>query len=173
MQQGGVRELAWFAGERDDVADIMRGLDCFVLPSLAEGVSNTILEAMACALPVIATRVGGNAELVDDDAHRAACAGRRSTALAHAILDIFRRCRIGAAARPARGRERIEEQLQPRAHGRRLPSPVSDCAAGEPRGCAASLSQLTFGGKLNMCGIVGIFDLQVAPAHRAGDCCCA
>ncbi len=46
--------------------DILRGLDCFVLPSLAEGVSNTILEAMASGLPVVATRVGGNPELVDD-----------------------------------------------------------------------------------------------------------
>jgi glycosyltransferase involved in cell wall biosynthesis len=44
----------------------MQALDVFVLPSLAEGISNTILEAMATGLPVVATRVGGNAELVDD-----------------------------------------------------------------------------------------------------------
>ena len=37
-----------------------------MLPSQAEGISNTILEAMASALPVLATRVGGNPELVDD-----------------------------------------------------------------------------------------------------------
>ena len=57
-------DLAWLPGERQDVADVMRGLSCFVLPSLAEGVSNTVLEAMACGLPVIATAVGANAELV-------------------------------------------------------------------------------------------------------------
>jgi len=57
---------AWLAGERHDVAEVMRGLDCFVLPSLAEGISNTLLEAMASSLPVIATRVGGNAELMEE-----------------------------------------------------------------------------------------------------------
>ena len=65
LQAAGVADLAWLPGERHDVADVMRGLNCFVLPSLAEGVSNTILEAMASGLPVIATAVGANAELVD------------------------------------------------------------------------------------------------------------
>ena len=64
LEASGVRDLAWMPGERDDVASILRGLDCFVLPSLGEGISNTILEAMATGLPVIATDVGGNSELV-------------------------------------------------------------------------------------------------------------
>jgi len=55
-----------FLGERHDVPDVLRALDVFVLPSIAEGISNTILEAMATGLPVIATRVGGNPELVVD-----------------------------------------------------------------------------------------------------------
>jgi glycosyltransferase involved in cell wall biosynthesis len=59
--------LAWFPGERADVAELMRVMDLFVLPSLTEGISNTILEAMASGLPVVATRVGGTPELVDDD----------------------------------------------------------------------------------------------------------
>jgi glycosyltransferase involved in cell wall biosynthesis len=64
LEAAGVADLAWLPGERSDVADIMRGLHAFVLPSLAEGISNTILEAMASGLPVIATAVGGNADLV-------------------------------------------------------------------------------------------------------------
>src|SRR5689334_4696795 len=65
VQQEGLGERVWLAGERADIAEVMRGLDCFVLPSLGEGISNTILEAMATRLPVIATRVGGNAELIE------------------------------------------------------------------------------------------------------------
>ncbi len=60
-------QLAWLPGERHDIPERMAALDIFVLPSLGEGISNTILEAMACGLPVVATRVGGNPELVDEN----------------------------------------------------------------------------------------------------------
>ncbi|WP_199610873.1 TIGR03088 family PEP-CTERM/XrtA system glycosyltransferase [Flocculibacter collagenilyticus] len=53
-----------FLGNRSDVPALMQTFDVFILPSLAEGISNTILEAMACGLPIIATDVGGNADLV-------------------------------------------------------------------------------------------------------------
>lgn len=56
----------WLPGSRDDVPAIMSQLDIFVLPSRNEGISNTILEAMATGLPVVATRVGGNPELVTE-----------------------------------------------------------------------------------------------------------
>lgn len=62
--QAGIAAQVWFAGERSDVAKLMRTFDLFVLPSLGEGISNTILEAMASGLPIIATAVGGNPELV-------------------------------------------------------------------------------------------------------------
>ncbi|PKM11433.1 MAG: sugar transferase [Gammaproteobacteria bacterium HGW-Gammaproteobacteria-3] len=55
---------AWLPGRSHDIAEIMQRFDIFVLPSQAEGISNTLLEAMASGLPVIATAVGGNPELV-------------------------------------------------------------------------------------------------------------
>ena len=66
LAQANVQNLAWLAGERNDIPSVMQGLDLFVLPSLAEGISNTVLEAMASGLPVVATDVGGNADLVAD-----------------------------------------------------------------------------------------------------------
>ena len=64
LESAGLADAAWLPGERSDIPSVLRGLHCFVLPSLAEGISNTILEAMASAVPVIATDVGGNADLV-------------------------------------------------------------------------------------------------------------
>lgn len=64
LAQAGAAHLAWLPGSRHDIPQLMRAMDLFVLPSLAEGSSNTILEAMASGLPVVATRVGGNEDLV-------------------------------------------------------------------------------------------------------------
>ncbi|MHB1083836.1 MAG: TIGR03088 family PEP-CTERM/XrtA system glycosyltransferase [Thiobacillus sp.] len=66
LQSAGLAHLAWLPGERHDIAEIMQMIDVFVLPSKNEGISNTILEALASGLPVIATEVGGNVELVAD-----------------------------------------------------------------------------------------------------------
>jgi sugar transferase (PEP-CTERM/EpsH1 system associated) len=64
LEEAGAEMLAWLPGERSDIPELMRSFDVFVLPSIAEGISNTILEAMASGLPVVATNVGGNPELV-------------------------------------------------------------------------------------------------------------
>lgn len=66
LQQASADVLSWMPGERSDIPLLMQSLDIFVLPSLGEGISNTILEAMACGLPVVATRVGGSPELVEE-----------------------------------------------------------------------------------------------------------
>jgi sugar transferase (PEP-CTERM/EpsH1 system associated) len=64
LNRAGAAHRAWLPGERADIAQLLRAMDLFVLPSLAEGSSNAILEAMASGLPVVATSVGGNTELV-------------------------------------------------------------------------------------------------------------
>ena len=53
-----------FPGAVDRVTDLFNGMDIFVLPTLMEGMSNTLLEALAVGLPAVATRVGGNPEVV-------------------------------------------------------------------------------------------------------------
>lgn len=64
LHQAGRANLAWVPGARDDIPELLRALDCFVLPSQAEGTSCTLQEAMATGLPVIATAVGGTPALL-------------------------------------------------------------------------------------------------------------
>ncbi len=58
-----------FLGASNEIPELLNALDVFVLPSLSEGMSNTLLEAMSTGLPVVATRVGGNPELVPSEAY--------------------------------------------------------------------------------------------------------
>ena len=61
-----VTDSVHFLGDRDDVRDLLQGLDLFVLSSVTEGYSMVLLEASAAALPIIATDVGGNSEIIRD-----------------------------------------------------------------------------------------------------------
>lgn len=66
LVEADMSDLAWLPGARADVADVLRSLDLFVLPSQAEGTSCTLQEAMASGLPVVATAVGGTPDLVQE-----------------------------------------------------------------------------------------------------------
>ena len=110
LDAGGAGPLAWLPGERADVPDVMQGLDCFVLPSQAEGISNTILEAMAAGLPVLATDVGGNAELVLDGETGALVPPGDVQALADGLLRMAND-RVCAAAMGRAGRARVEQHF--------------------------------------------------------------
>lgn len=110
LRHAGMTDLAWFAGERADVPDVMRGLDCFVLPSLAEGISNTILEAMASGLPVLATEVGANGELVVPGRTGQLVAPGDASALARGLQQLAADPAVSAGMGQA-GRIRVEQSF--------------------------------------------------------------
>ena len=103
LEQAGVADQAWIPGAREDIPDCLRTLDLFVLPSLAEGICNTILEAMATGLPVIATDVGGNPDLVAAGETGTLVPAGEPQVMADALVDYItdadRREREGSAAR--------------------------------------------------------------------------
>lgn len=95
--------VAWLPGSRDDIAEQLRCMDVFVLGSLREGISNTILEAMASCLPVIASDTGGNPELIEDGVNGTLVPPGDREALRKAMCDYVRdadrRARHGQASR--------------------------------------------------------------------------
>ncbi|MFQ5756696.1 MAG: TIGR03088 family PEP-CTERM/XrtA system glycosyltransferase [Acidiferrobacterales bacterium] len=110
LEDANATEIAWLAGPRDDVARLLRGFDVFVLPSLGEGISNTLLEAMATGLPTVSTRVGGTPEIVVDGVTGMMVPAGDPAAMAQAMIayvhDPALRWCHGRAAR-----ERIEREF--------------------------------------------------------------
>jgi sugar transferase (PEP-CTERM/EpsH1 system associated) len=96
LTRAGAGHRAWLPGERTDIAQLLRAMDLFVLPSLGEGSSNTILEAMATGLPVVATAVGGNTELVQPGFTGILVPPRSPDLMAAAIADYCRIPEMGA-----------------------------------------------------------------------------
>jgi glycosyltransferase involved in cell wall biosynthesis len=78
-----------FAGFRSDVRELLSEAAISVLPSLSEGTSNTLLESMAAGIPVIATRVGGNPEVIEDGVSGLLVPPRDSAAIAAAMIRLL------------------------------------------------------------------------------------
>ena len=85
IDAAGLGDRVWRPGARDDVPALLAGFDVFVLPSLAEGISNTVLEALACGVPVVATDVGGNRDLVGEEGCGSVVPADDTAALAEAL----------------------------------------------------------------------------------------
>ncbi len=99
----GVSSRVMLLGRRSDIPEILQSMDIFVLTSISEGMSNTILEAMSSWLPVVASNVGGNPELVANNLTGFLFPSNNINALADAlkilIEDSVRRKEMGAAGR--------------------------------------------------------------------------
>lgn len=110
LSNANIDQLAWLPGERLDVAELIRNMDVFVLPSLGEGISNTILEAMSSGLPVVATHVGGNPELVEDGRTGTLVPVSDPESMARALLGYYRDATMLQAHGMA-GLEKIESSF--------------------------------------------------------------
>jgi glycosyltransferase involved in cell wall biosynthesis len=93
-----------------DVAGLLGRASLFVLPSISEGVSLTLLEAMARGLPVVATRVGGTPEVVVDAETGLLVPPRDPAALANAIVQVASDCERARQLGEA-GRRRVERHF--------------------------------------------------------------
>lgn len=91
-------------GFRPDVVNLLRSSDLFVLPSLAEGFSLAIIEALAAGLPVIATRVGGAAEILEED--------RNGFLVPPGDVNALERTVLGVLSLDAPARERLRQAAQ-------------------------------------------------------------
>lgn len=120
VQQHGLEEHVLLTGARTDVPDVLAALDVAVLSSDYEGIPLSILEFMDAGKPIVATRVGGIPEVIEDGVHGVLVPPRNEAALAAAVGDLLRDAdaakELGARARDHCRREfsldRTVERLQ-------------------------------------------------------------
>jgi sugar transferase (PEP-CTERM/EpsH1 system associated) len=107
VHAAGLDDVVWLPGSRTDIAELMSGFDVFALPSIAEGTPVTILEAMACGLPVVASQVGGIPEVVEQQGTGLLVPPSDAAALAEALAAYVRDPQLGLR-HGAAGRARVE-----------------------------------------------------------------
>ncbi len=99
-----------FLGHRDDAARIVGALDLLMIPSRSEGIPMVLLEALASGTPVVASRVGGIPEVVEDRRHGLLCAPGDADALAQACMKLMGD-RDAARTLASAGLRRVEEKF--------------------------------------------------------------
>lgn len=85
----GIADSVRFLGDRNDVHELLAGLDIFALSSVSEGYSVALLEACAAGLPIVATDVGGNHEIVRDGVNGRLVPARDPDALSKALIGLL------------------------------------------------------------------------------------
>lgn len=106
----GLGQRVVFTGFRLDIPDLLSEVAVSVLPSLSEGLSNVLLESMAAGVPVVATKVGGNPEAVEDGATGLLVPPRDAGALADAICLLLENPAVASGFGQA-GRQRVAEHF--------------------------------------------------------------
>ncbi len=122
-----------FIGRSPRIVSILKACDIFCVPSRSEGLSNALLEAMACALPTVATEVGGNPEVVVPGQTGFLVPSEDPEAAAARILDLLRdpelRTRMGAS-----GRDRVRERFTVEVMVRRMAELYQELLSSRPKG---------------------------------------
>jgi glycosyltransferase involved in cell wall biosynthesis len=159
----GLRDCVLLLGRRRDVPALLSRAHAGCLPSHAEGLSNAIIESMAAGLPVVATRVGGNAELVEEgpgpETTGHLVPAYRPTLLAQALIGLLKdpeRSRVFGAA----GRKLVEARLTAAALSARMGDLYARVLAGPrragvwsaARGAAAAVAPTAAGGMEALAG---------------------
>jgi len=122
-----------FIGRLPHIVSILKACDVFCLPSRSEGLSNALLEAMACALPAVATEVGGNPEVVLEGQTGFLVPGEDPEAAAARFLDLLRDPELRARM-AATGRDRVRERFTVEVMVRRMAALYRDLLSAHPRG---------------------------------------
>ena len=115
----GLEERVHFTGFRRDIPQVMAAIDCFVLPSTFDAFPRGTLEAMACGLPVVATRSGGNVELIEDGTTGYLVPTQDPEAMALRLLELLADPNLRAAIGRA-GRAWAEVHLGADTHAQRV-----------------------------------------------------
>jgi glycosyltransferase involved in cell wall biosynthesis len=131
VSERGLDGVVVFTGARSDIREVLSAMDVFALSSVTEGLAVTLLEAMSAGLPVVATRVGGNPEVVEDGVTGVLVDPKEPEALARAIASLLAdpdRARTMGQAGIARVRAHFSLESMIRAYDE-----VYGATAGRPR----------------------------------------
>ena len=108
VEQAGLSEQVILAGDRRDVPALLAALDLYAVSSLSEGFSISILEAMSCGLALVATDVGGNAEIIEASQNGLLVPAADADKLFEAMLELRRNERLRREM-AQRNRRKIEQ----------------------------------------------------------------
>lgn len=111
----GLNDIVHFLGHRNDIPELLSEMDLLVCPSHVEPFGRCLIEAMACEKPVVASRVGGIPEVVDDGVTGVLVPAHSPQALADSVMNLYNDRKLADSMGKA-GRRRVEKLFTPEAH---------------------------------------------------------